>query len=1166
MRQIVRKAQDLVARTRRASLAAAAKQLLTPDTPKAPATMVTVLEDELQEIQLRRRRQYQSDQEGASSVRLSESLVGLALSGGGIRSATFSLGVLQGLEALKLLRVFDYVSTVSGGGFVGGWWSAWLSRYVFNGSHITDPLRLADELQAIARQRALLAEARRDAGATTTASKLRIARRVLIDLLIQELNYLADQPDLRVILWGKSASVAEDMGVEETSRIARRKQNYNMLIEKYSDALQDPVPPMVFPAPEQIEQERADRYRNDRIPDGALAAGIDPIHHLRLFSNYLTPRKGLASADTWRAIGVFTRNLALTWLVLIPILLGTILLGQLYFVGLDPSMLEQMGDHLPSPEVLLQRVKVAAPLIIVPIVWLIFLTVLWMRFNNAGTASTRGATWVVVILMTMGLVLGVQEVRGVCDSIRDCLYGTIADPNSHIRDPLVGLAFAVGVVGALFLLFKVVRISGARILQLKTSRERQIQSNQATRWQGIVLRLWVFLTMSLVFAGFAHYAVDALIVGGPRLTLNRIVAGLGAIVSLSGAIFTAIKASPVGGAESRAVDIPGRVSQVVFALTPLLMLLLLMTSGAWVTQEMLSLFGAPGGAEVRLTTLTIEVFLGMGLCLVFAGYEAGERRGARSTMTMTICMMAAAAALYLVLRGLVFEEQASSVFSWAVGSGGVWWAFGAQLLGWATVLATTLVWQRGRNGRLLYLGGFAVVALLSLLFIATRLTEAFFSNESDISRWYGLYAGVGLGTFLGSWAVALGWMADPNALSLHTFYRSRLVRAYLGASNWNRNRETKKITDAVEGDDILLSELENCARGGPYHLVNTTLNLVGGRDLTTAQRSAASFLMSKLYCGSVRTGYRRTEEYMQNAMTLGAAVAASGAAISPNMGSRTPTAALAMLLTLMNVRLGFWTPSPHRQHWRQPQTRLWPWYLLKESLSQTNAVSSYCYLTDGGHFDNTGLYSLVERGCRFIVLVDNGADTEPCFRDLGEAMRRCRIDFGAEIELDVSGFRKTDGFTVEFPSEGSTAAIRRNSGTAGSKHWVIGRITYSEAHAAHLEWQGSDRTGVIVWLKPALVAHEPADVRQYGFENPVFPQQTTADQWFDEAQFESYRKLGFFSAMSAFKPTLTQLGSDKATFLVDGTLTAKEVETLFRSLESPVSVSLPGTAFHESRP
>jgi predicted acylesterase/phospholipase RssA len=54
--------------------------------------------------------------------------IGLALSGGGIRSATFCLGVLQALSQRQRLASFDYLSTVSGGGYIGSWLSAWIKR------------------------------------------------------------------------------------------------------------------------------------------------------------------------------------------------------------------------------------------------------------------------------------------------------------------------------------------------------------------------------------------------------------------------------------------------------------------------------------------------------------------------------------------------------------------------------------------------------------------------------------------------------------------------------------------------------------------------------------------------------------------------------------------------------------------------------------------------------------------------------------------------------------------------------------------------------------------------------------------------------------------------------------------------------------------------------
>ena len=88
-----------------------------------PIEPLSALRDEWADIETRRTRQ---GIEGPAPVqgRPPTNLIGLALSGGGIRSATFNLGVLQALDHVGLLKMFDYVSTVSGGGFIGGWWSA----------------------------------------------------------------------------------------------------------------------------------------------------------------------------------------------------------------------------------------------------------------------------------------------------------------------------------------------------------------------------------------------------------------------------------------------------------------------------------------------------------------------------------------------------------------------------------------------------------------------------------------------------------------------------------------------------------------------------------------------------------------------------------------------------------------------------------------------------------------------------------------------------------------------------------------------------------------------------------------------------------------------------------------------------------------------------------
>jgi hypothetical protein len=57
------------------------------------------------------------------------------------------------------------------------------------------------------------------------------------------------------------------------------------------------------------------------------------------------------------------------------------------------------------------------------------------------------------------------------------------------------------------------------------------------------------------------------------------------------------------------------------------------------------------------------------------------------------------------------------------------------------------------------------------------------------------------------------------------------------------------------------------------------------------------------------------------------------------------------------------------------------------------------YLSDGGHFDNLGVYEMVRRRCRFVVLSDAGCDPDCTFLDLGNAIRKAFIDQGIRIEV-----------------------------------------------------------------------------------------------------------------------------------------------------------------------
>src|SRR5690606_6163320 len=150
-------------------------------------------------------------------------------------------------------------------------------------------------------------------------------------------------------------------------------------------------------------------------------------------------------------------------------------------------------------------------------------------------------------------------------------------------------------------------------------------------------------------------------------------------------------------------------------------------------------------------------------------------------------------------------------------------------------------------------------------------------------------------------------------------------------------------------------------------------------------------------------------------------------------------------------------------------------------------------LSDGGHFENLGLYELVRRRCRFILCVDAAADGARAFADLGNAVHKCRVDFGADIDIDVS------------------ALAPRADGTA-ARSCAVGRITYAD---------GS--TGTVLYLKPTLTGQEPADVLHYARSHPCFPHEPTSDQYFDETQFESYRRLGEDIARRALEPAIERL-------------------------------------------
>ncbi|MDO8139981.1 MAG: hypothetical protein Q6358_00640, partial [Candidatus Brocadiales bacterium] len=337
---------------------------------------------------------------------------------------------------------------------------------------------------------------------------------------------------------------------------------------------------------------------------------------------------------------------------------------------------------------------------------------------------------------------------------------------------------------------------------------------------------------------------------------------------------------------------------------------------------------------------------------------------------------------------------------------------------------------------------------------------------------------------------------DINKFSLHSIYQNRLIRAFIGASRHNRNPNL--FTGFDENDNLKMHTLrcrhkcryENSCeyrKDKLFHVVNIALNLVKGDNPAWQERKAASFTITPLFSGCSNipsVGYRNSEKYGgEDGISLGTAITVSGAAVSPNMGYHS-SPVLSFLLTLFNIRLGLWmgNPADDTTFKKQgPILSLRP--IISEAFGLTNEKKPYVYLSDGGHFENLGLYEMILRRCHFIVLVDAGCDEDHTFGDLGNALRKIRIDLGVPIVFK------------------NIAIYPRKDEREDGKHCAIGNILYSKVDE-------KDTDGKLIYIKPTLCGDELIDIGSYAKANPEFPHESTGDQWFTESQFESYRALG----------------------------------------------------------
>lgn len=335
----------------------------------------------------------------------------------------------------------------------------------------------------------------------------------------------------------------------------------------------------------------------------------------------------------------------------------------------------------------------------------------------------------------------------------------------------------------------------------------------------------------------------------------------------------------------------------------------------------------------------------------------------------------------------------------------------------------------------------------------------------------------------------LGFFVNPNLLTMHRFYRDRLASAYLWSAGEGRwHLRLHQLAPALRQ-----------WRHAPYPLINTCLNLLGASDRRfKGTQTSDYFLLSPLYCGSKLTEYQETGDRAFRGVTLATAVACSGAAVNPQMGWRSGKA-LAVLMSLLNLRLGYWARNPrcNPDDWL---TRLpwWPWYQLLELASETNSTRRLVNISDGGHIENLGVYELLRRRCRLIIALDATGDPQYTFGDLRNLVIRARQELGITIT-----FRQAPEEVIRPPS------------SAG-----FSRSQFAVADLAELPsapHMGPPYSGLLVYVKSSLRAPErwrtiDSDSFAYKTYHPAFPHESTANQFFDDVQWRAYYRLGRFMA------------------------------------------------------
>jgi hypothetical protein len=1011
-----------------------------------------------------------------------EARTALCISGGGIRTATFALGIIQGLAGARVLDKFHYLSTVSGGGYIGSWLSSWARRHPSGIAGVQDDLVRAD-----------------------TA----------------------------------------------------------------------------------VEGIQPETPKNDR-PVKKVDPEPRPLRHLRAYSNYMSPKLGFLSADTWTMASMYVRNLLLNLLVLIPILAAILAIPRVFamllrhdtefpvqtllvvaaaalaagFGYLGATRPTVHGRHASGQS--LRGTGGFFFLCAIPLtVASTAVSLYWAKIAELPFRPILARDWILYVIAALAMTVLPAAiyyyrffVASTAAERREPLqrqHGKAKKLATELVATLTGLVTVVG----LFLLVankvfdhpvrEVPDLSG--IAPFLRGLFDSTPVSEVYVCFAVAIGLLIFFVQNAVFVGISSkvnedYDREWWGRGGALLLMSAVILALGCFVAVFGPVLlyrAPVFISSVGGVsgllagllgfsastpatDTKKDDKPSKksaASGIALAFAAPLFVLVLLASISLGTTVLIQLIR---GEKIAVATKWVEQFQSNATLTQTAETAPGAKLEAKyETAKEPFLSLATVNGVHHLktvhatnrwdLLGILGVALAATGLSTLVGVN----RFSMHALYRNRLIRAYLGASRYTRDADEFTGfdphdNLQMYELRPDLLWPTSFLD-FPAFVEQLTANFGTPDSVEQTIWNALDKTTRGWLEDKRAVNdalknaMMQNLNNIMIREDLGgcvegepsAPRLRRNRATLQTT---------FGRSLRPPQHAPMHVINTALNLTSGEKLAWQQRKAESFTVTPLHSGSFYVGYRDSKEYGgKDGISIGTAVAISGAAASPNQGYHS-SPSMAFILTVLNVRLGSWLGNPglagrNTYDNAHPRTNLEP--LAWELTGTTNDQCPLVYLSDGGHFENLGIYEMVLRRCRYIVVSDGGCDPKCSFEDLGNAIRKIRTDLGVPIDIEFD----------DMHPRSSDATLRKG------RYVTTARIRYSAIDDTQTD-------GWLVYIKPGLYEGKyfPKDVYNYATESPDFPHETTADQFFSESQFESYRALG----RHAFNEICGNYKSGKSTF------------------------------------